>query len=117
MRGADRDEDAGLANFEPAEPMHDGDAVDGEFRVNFGGDFSDFRERHRFVGFVVEIERAPAVRMVAHAAVEGDDGTVFGSARTWRTSDGRVDRVAAEMKKVVDERVGMACRWAELSRR
>jgi len=85
--------------------MHDGDTVNGELRVNLSADFADFGERHRFVGFVVEIERAPAVRMVADTAVEGDDGTVFGGAEV-AYERGGVDRFAAEMKKVVSERVG-----------
>ena len=34
MRGADGDEDAGFADFQAAETVGDGDAVDGEFLVD-----------------------------------------------------------------------------------
>lgn len=73
----DRDENAGLANFEPAKPMRNGDEVDGKFLAELDSNFSDFRKRHGFVSFIVQIERAPSTRMIAHATVEGDDGSVF----------------------------------------
>jgi hypothetical protein len=59
--------------------MYDRDAVDGKFGVHFGRDFTEAAESHRFVGFVFEIEGGAAVRMVAYAAVEGDDGAVAGA--------------------------------------
>ena len=37
-----------------------------------GGDFADLGQSHGFVGFVVEVERAAAVGLIAHAAVKGD---------------------------------------------
>ncbi len=80
MRCADGDEDAGFADFEPAEAVGDSDAINGEERVKRGGDFAHFLEGHGFVGFVFEIERFATVGLVADAAVEGDDGAVFGLA-------------------------------------
>jgi hypothetical protein len=97
---ADSDEDAGLANFEAAETVRDGDPIDGEFCVDVGGDFFQLRERHRFVGFVVEIERAAAVRIVANAAVEGDDGAIGIGANVADERCG-IDWVEAELEEVV----------------
>jgi hypothetical protein len=88
MCGADGDEDARFADFKTAETMNDRDAVDGKFRVHFGSDFTEAAESHRFVGFVFEIEGAAAVRMVAYAAVEGDDGTVAGAPNDLNKSAG-----------------------------
>ncbi len=64
------------------------------------GDFFQFRERHGFVGFVIEIERAAAVGIVANAAVEGDDGAV-GIGANMADENGGGDRVAAELDEVV----------------
>jgi hypothetical protein len=99
MRGADGDEDAGFANFQAAEAVGDGDTVDGEFFVDLGADFVDLGEGHGFVGFVVEIERGAAVRVVANAAVEGDDRAVFGGADVANQGRG-VDGLANEGEEV-----------------
>jgi hypothetical protein len=100
MWRADGDEDAGLADFESAEAMRDGDAIDCELCVNVGGDFAQLRERHRFVGFVIKVERAAAVGIVADAAVEGDDGAVGIGADVADERSG-IDRMAAELDEVV----------------
>ena len=63
-----------------AEPMGDGNAVDGELRAGGGGNFVHLGNRHGLVGFVVEVERAAIVGLIADAAVEGDDGAVGGRA-------------------------------------
>jgi hypothetical protein len=80
MRCADGDEDACFADVEAAEAMDDGDAMDWKLGVHLGGDFADLGEGHGLVGFVVEVERGATVRLVANAAVEGDDGAVFAGA-------------------------------------
>src|SRR6266852_2992025 len=103
VRGADGDKHAGLADFQPAQAVSDGDAVDGEFFMDVGTDFADFRKGHGFVGFVFEIQRGPAVRMIAHAAIEGDDSAVFRGADVPDQS-GRVNRLADELVKVVLKR-------------
>jgi len=77
MRRADGDVDAGFADFEAAKTMGHGDAVDGEERMKRGSDFAHFLKRHGFVGLVFEVESLAAVGLIAHAAVEGDDGTVL----------------------------------------
>src|SRR6202012_3401248 len=100
MRRADRDEDAGLADFETAETMRDSDAINGEFSVKVGGDIAQLGERHRFVGFVFEVERAPAMGIVTDATVEGDDGAIGISANMADKSYG-IDRVAAELDEIV----------------
>ena len=97
---ADSDEDAGLADFETAEAVRYGNAVDGKVGVDVGGDFAQLRECHRFVRFVVEIERAAAVGVVADASVEGDDGAV-GISSNVADERGGIDRVVAELDEVV----------------
>ena len=60
--------------------MSDGDKVYGKFLVNLDADFADFGDGHGFVSFIVEIECAAAVRVIADAAVKSDYGAVFGGA-------------------------------------
>ena len=56
--------------------MRYGHTVNRELGVNFGGDLTHLGEGHGFVGFVVQVESAAAVRLVAYASIEGDDGAV-----------------------------------------
>src|SRR5262249_12322883 len=77
---ADGDEHAGFANFEAAEPMRHGNTVDGEERMQRSGNFLHFFQGHRLVCFVFEIQRRATVRVIADAAVEGDDGAIMGKA-------------------------------------
>lgn len=80
VRRADGNEDAGVPDLEAAEAVDDGDTVNGKFRVHLGGDIADLGECHGLVRFVVEVECAASVRLVADAAVEGDNGAVFSGA-------------------------------------
>ena len=100
MSRADSDEDASFTDFETAEAMDDGNAVNGEFFVQLGRDFSHFGEGHGFVSFVVEIERGAIVGLIADEAVEGDDGAVFGSTDVGDQS-GHVDGIADQLADVV----------------
>ncbi len=100
MGRADRDEDAGLADFETAEAMNDGHSVNGEFFVELGRDFSHFGKGHGFVSFVVEIECGPTMGLIADETVEGDDGAVFGST-DFADEGGHVDGVADQLADVV----------------
>src|ERR1700735_2690798 len=58
--------------------MDDRYAIYWELRVNFGADLAHFRIGHRFVGFVVEIERWLTLEIVADEAVEHDQRAVAG---------------------------------------
>lgn len=100
MRRADGDEDAGFADLQATQAMGDGDTIDGEFVVDGGGDFADFGEGHGFVGFVVEIQRAAAVGLVADATVEGNDGAIVRGADV-ADQGGGVDGLADEQEKIV----------------
>src|SRR5882762_852057 len=100
MRRADGNKDAGFPDFEAAEAMDDGDAVNGEFFVEMGGDFAHFGEGHRLVGLVVEIEGRATVRLIADKAVEGDDSAVFGRADL-ADKGGHVDGDAYQLADVV----------------
>lgn len=77
MRGTDGDEDAGLADFEAAEAVNDGEPVDGEGFAHVVANFAHFDERHRLVGFVFEIKRTFAARMIANDAFKHGNGAVF----------------------------------------
>ena len=56
----------------------------GKLRADLRADFAHFGERHRFVGFVFEIESAAAFEIVADKAVEDDDGAIFGGFQRFR---------------------------------
>ena len=70
MGGTYGDEDAGFPNFQAAQPVDHGHAMNGEFFVKVRDDFLHFGEGHGFVGFVFQIESTPVFRMIAHEAVE-----------------------------------------------
>src|SRR6266851_5095025 len=57
MRRAHRDEHAGLAYFQPPEPVYDRHPVDGEIAMQVRGDFLHFAKRHGFISFVFQIKR------------------------------------------------------------
>ena len=112
MGCADGNENAGFANFEPAETVNDSDAMDGEFLVEQLANLSHLGEGHRLVGFVVEIKGATAMRFVTDKPVESHDGTVLGSADV--TNDrGHVDgRMEKGEKIVFCEGVQHGCRMS-----
>ena len=60
-----------------AKPMKHSDTVNGVASVQLRADFPHLGQRHRFVGFVFEVERRPAMRLVAHKPVEGDDRAIL----------------------------------------
>jgi hypothetical protein len=103
MRGADGDEDAGFADLEAAEAVDDSEAMNGKFDVHLDGNFADLGEGHGFVGFVVEVERGAAVRLVADAAVEGDDGAVLAGADV-ADEGGRINGLVDETEDVIAKR-------------
>ncbi len=100
MVRADGDEDAGFADFETAEAMDDGDAVNSEFFVQLGRDLAHFGEGHGFVGFVVEVERGTIVGLIADETVKRDDGAVLGGADV-SGEGGHVDGIADQPADVV----------------
>jgi hypothetical protein len=117
VRGADGDEYRGFFDFEPAKPMGNRDAVDGEFFVECRGDFSDFGDSHGFVGLVVEVEGAAAVGVVADAAVESDDSAVGGGAHMV-DQRGDIDWLADEEDEIAGGGVvcGGVCRLGRRGR-
>lgn len=99
MRRTDGHKNTGLANLKPPKPMSDGHKVNRKFLVDLCGDFADFCQRHGLVRFVVEIKRPPSVRMVAHAAIERDDRTIFSGAYM-PDQGGLIDWIAHEKKQI-----------------
>src|SRR5208282_2632708 len=70
MWRADSDEDAGVADFQTAEAVHDCEAMDFKLSVHVCANFAQLCIRHWFVGFVLKIQRALAFEIVAHEPVE-----------------------------------------------
>jgi len=60
-----------------AKPMKHKDTVNGVASVKLRADFPHLGQRHRFVGFVFEVERRPAMRLVAHKPVERYDRAIL----------------------------------------
>ena len=77
MRSTDGDKHAGVANLQPPEPVDHGQAVDREPLMNLNAYLPHFRERHRFIGLVLQMQRRPAVGLVADEAVEAYDSSVL----------------------------------------
>jgi hypothetical protein len=73
-------ENTGISDFQSPKAMDNGNAINGEFVVHFDGDFRHFGEGHGFVGFILEVESAAAVGIVANTTIEGNDGAVSGLA-------------------------------------
>jgi len=105
VRGADGNEHARFSNFEAAETVDDCDAVDGIFFMELLANFAHLGERHRFVGFVIEVESGSIVRLIADKAVEGNDGTVCRPAHML-DQGGWLNGFADQLEKVVVERRG-----------
>ena len=105
VRSANCDEDAGFANFQAAEAVRNGYAVDRELGVNFGRNLTHFGERHRFVGFIVQVQSAATMGLIANAPVEGDDGAVRARANTLNKRV-RVDGFVDKQNKVAAGRGG-----------
>lgn len=100
MRSADGDEDAGFADLETAEAVHDGDAVDGKFIVKLDANFAHLGEGHGLVSLVVEIKGRAIVGLVADEAIKGNDGAVFRGAHVSREC-GHIDGGANKFENVV----------------
>src|SRR5881275_3054199 len=108
VRGADGNEHAGFADFEMAQPMHDGHAMNAIFFVELRSNFTHFDKGHGLIGFVVEVQRGAIVRLIADKAVEGDDSAVSRGADVLNQGT-QIDRLANELEDVlVMERRGHA---------
>src|SRR5436190_8833281 len=60
VRGKYRNQDAAFADFDPPQPVNDGDIAHRKFLPRFRSQILKLAERHAFVGFVLEVKR-PAV--------------------------------------------------------
>ena len=80
--------------------MRDTDSVDGKSGMHFSSNLVQLRNRHRFISFVLKIERAPAMRIVPHAPIECDHSSIgIRSNVTHKRS--AIDRLPAEMDEIV----------------
>ena len=77
MRRAHGNDDAAIADFQAAETMNDGEAMDGEFFMDQVADFPHFGERHGLIGLVIKVECAAALRFVADKAIEGNNRSIL----------------------------------------
>jgi len=72
MRGTHGNEDAGFADFQAAQAVRDSYAVNREFLVDLDANLLHLRKRHRFIGFVFEVEGAAPMGFIPHKAIESD---------------------------------------------
>ena len=73
-----RDDDAGLADIEEADPVENGDVRRAEARLRFAADFAHHRLGHFGIRVILERAHPPALVMVARGADEGRDGAPVG---------------------------------------
>src|SRR5947209_14094631 len=78
MRGSDDDEDTGFADFDPAQAMDGRYVSNRELTERTGDQRIHLLERHFFVSFVVQKQRAAAARVIPHDAFEYNYGAVVG---------------------------------------
>jgi len=100
VRRADGNEYAGVTDFEAAEPVDHGDAMDRVFFVELNADFAHFGEGHGFVGFVVQVESRTIVGLVADETIESNSGAVFRRAHV-AGQRGHVDGLAYQLIEVI----------------
>ena len=91
---------ASFADFEAPEPVDHGDTMDAIFFAELNSNFVHLGEGHGFVGFVVKIQTRAVVGLIAHEAVEGDDGAVFGGANA-AGQCGDIDRLSHQLVDVI----------------
>ena len=77
MRRADGNKDARLANFQPSEAVHHGNAVNGKFLVDLRANLAHFGQRHGLVSFIFKMFRGPPMGFVADETIERDDRAIL----------------------------------------
>ena len=87
MGSAYRDVHAGFSNFEPAETVNHGDAMNGKVIVEVRGDLLNFGQSHGLVCVVLEVEGAAVFGMVADESVKDNNGAIFIAANIRCQSD------------------------------
>ncbi|MBZ5704011.1 MAG: alanine--glyoxylate aminotransferase family protein [Acidobacteriia bacterium] len=70
MRRRHHDQHAGLADLQPPQPMHHGHVPHLELRQGLLRQRLHLLQRHLFVSFIVQIQRAPAARIVPRHPLE-----------------------------------------------
>ena len=70
MRGTNDDRNAGLANLQPPQPMHDLHLANRELLARLIGKLFEFLCSHRFVALVVQIQGSPSARVIANHALK-----------------------------------------------
>jgi hypothetical protein len=56
--------------------VHHSDAINRKHFVQLLPDFAHFQERHRLVTFILQVQGAPPQAVIAHATIEGHDGSI-----------------------------------------
>jgi hypothetical protein len=84
-------------------------AVDREFLMKLRTDFPHLGQRHRFVGFVLEVLRRAAMGFVADEAIEGDGSAILVRAHELQKRS-TVDRRVHKLKDVFPAQCGHGCR-------
>jgi hypothetical protein len=80
--------------------MRDSNAVDRKPSTSLRRKLTQFRDRHRFVSFVIEVQRPPSMRIVTHAAIKGNDGAIRIRSNV-SNQGGAIDRFTPELDEIV----------------
>src|SRR5262249_30178809 len=75
----DSDDNAALANLEPANAMHHGNRTNGKFLLHLGAYVGQLLFCHHGIPFVLQILYWAAIKIIAHNTIEGHHGTVGGA--------------------------------------
>src|SRR6202161_2382871 len=67
----------GLAYLDTSETVNDGQAMNWRFCADLRANLAHFSQCHRLVGLVLEVKRAPSLKVVAYEAIKNHDGAVF----------------------------------------
>src|SRR4030095_14166784 len=73
---ANRYKHAGFTNLQAAQAVDQGDVIDGIACMKLLSDLPHLGQGHRLVGFVFEVQRRAAMRVVADTTIEGSNGAV-----------------------------------------
>ena len=112
MRRACGNPYTGLAYLDTSETVNDGQAMNRKFCADLRANLAHFSQCHRLVGLVLEVKRAPSLKVVAHETIENHDGAVF---RTFQILEklAHLDWLVHELKYVI----GNGCLPAAADRR
>src|SRR5215467_3462061 len=79
MGSRNRDNNAALANLKPSDTMHHGNLANSKFLLYLSTDLGKLLFGHRSIRFVLQVAHRATVKVIAHDAIKGHNGTVCGA--------------------------------------